>query len=179
MKTIHTSNKEYELYWVAGQVMSAGKNMETKVQGSGGGGYGNGYTAPVRITSSTTVHDQIFLLDREGKEHAFQLQDFNVACRDGNELSVIWAIKKGGGNGPYIVVHNRTTSQTFFHEKGLLGMFSYSVLYPLGISILAICLHSFLPFWWAIPFAAFIGWRILAKQEVRRFKAGTDFASFN
>lgn len=178
MKTINTSNKEYLLYWVAGKVMSTGKNMETKVQG-GGGSYGNGYTAPVRITSTTTVHDQIFLMDREGKEHAFQLQDFNVACRDGNELSVVWAIKKGGSTGPYIIVHNHNTSQTFFNEKRLLGMFSYSALYPLGISVLAICLYSILPLWYAVPFAAFIGWRMMAKQEVRKFKSETDFSSFN
>jgi len=179
MKTINTSNKVYELYWVAGQVVSAGKNMETRVQGGGGGSYGNGYTAAVRITSTTTVHDQIFLVDREGKEHAFQLQDFNVACRDGNDLSVIWAIKKGGAKGPYIVVHNRSTAQTFFNEKPLFGIFSYSILYPIGISILCLWLNSVLPLWWALPFVAFFAWWYLAKQQIKKFKTGTDFAGFN
>jgi len=183
MRTIQTCNKEYELYWVTGEVVDTGKNMETKVHGSGGGSYGGAYgnthTAPVRISSTTTIHDQIFLVDREGKEHAYQLQDFNVACRTGNQLMVLWAVRKGKKEGPYIVVHNLSTSKTYFHEKSLKGIFSYPILYPIAAAILCLFLYNLLPYFllWAI--APFVVWYMIQKREVRKFKTETDFASFN
>ena len=179
MRTIQTCNKEYELYWVTGEVAETGKNMETRVHGSGGGSYGNGYTAPVHVTSTTTVHDQLFVMDRQGQEHAFQLQDFHLACRTGNQVTVLWAVRKGKKTGPYVVVHNKTTKNTFFQEKALQGIFSYSVLYPVGAAILCLFLYNLLPFFllWAI--APFVAWFIIRKREINKFKTETDFGSFN
>lgn len=179
MRTINTCNKEYELYWVTGQVAESGKNMETRVHGGGGGSYGNGYTAPVQIRSTTIVHDQLFVVDKTGREHSFQLQDFNVACRDGNEITVLWAIRKGKKTGPYFVVHNRTTSQTFFQEKELGKIFSYSLLYPLAAAVLCMFLWNMLPFAFLWLIAPFVAWFIIRKKEISRFKNTTDFASFN
>ena len=180
MRTIQTCNKEYELYWVTGAVAETGKNMETKVHGSGGGSYGGAYggTAPVRISSTTTVHDQIFVVDREGKEHSFQLQDFNVACRTGNEVTVLWAVRKGKKSGPYVVVHNRTTSKTYFQEAALNGIFSYPLLYPIGIAVLCLFLYNILPMFLLWVIAPFVIWFIIRKKEVNKFKSETDFASF-
>lgn len=179
MRTIETCNKEYELYWVTGEVAESGKSMETKVHGSGGGSYGNGYTAPVNIRSTTTVHDQIFMIDREGKEHAFQLQDFHVACRSGNQLSVLWAVRKGKRTGPYIAVHNKTTSQTYFQDSELKKIFSYSIWYPVGIALLCLLLHNILPYWGLLMVVPFVAWVYVQRKEVKRFKAETDFNSFN
>src|SRR5881296_840061 len=119
MKTIQIRGKEFVLYSTTGQVVGGSKNLETKVYGGGGGGStheGTGYSAPVRISSVTIVHDQIFLSDNGGKEHAFQLSDFDIACREGHKLTVVWVVKKGKERGPYIAVRNHTTSQTFFAE---------------------------------------------------------------
>ncbi|HVU58250.1 MAG TPA: hypothetical protein VHD83_24485 [Puia sp.] len=179
MRTINTCNKEYELYWVTGQVLESGKNMETRVHGSGGGSYGNGYTAPVNVSSTTIVHDQLFVMDKQGKEHAFQLQDFHLACRDGNEVTVLWAIRKGKKTGPYFVVHNRTTSQTFYQEKVMGKIFSYALIYPIGISILCLFLWNILPFAFLWLIAPFVIWFILRKKEISHFKSTTDFTSFN
>jgi hypothetical protein len=135
MKEIDISGRHYDLYSVKGKVNEAGKNMETKVSGGGGGGYsykGTGGTAPISIKSTTVVHDQIFLTDNEGTEHSFQLQDFNVACRESNELSVIWAIKSGKKTGPYIVVLNHSTRKSFYHDKELKKIFRFNIWFFLG-----------------------------------------------
>lgn len=135
MKELEISGRHYNIYTTTGKVNEAGKNLETKVHGGGGGGYnyqGTGGSAPVTITSTTVVHDQIFLTDASGTEHAFQLQDFNVACREGNEISVVWAIKAGGKTGPYIVVVNHSTRQSYYNEKQLKKMFRFNLWYFLG-----------------------------------------------
>ena len=122
MQTLTLNNKNYELQSTTGKVLSSGKNMETKVSGGGGGGYtnrGSGYTAPVSITSKTTVHDQFFLEDANGKEHAFQLSDFNLACRDGNILTVVAAINIKKDQGPYISVINHSTDKVYFDPIAL------------------------------------------------------------
>lgn len=121
MKKLEASGKIYNLYWINGIVVNQGKYATTHVSGSGGGS--GQYQAPVNISSSTTVHNDIFLTDNSGKEHSIQLSGFDVACREGNELSVIWAIKEGLNTGPYIAVLNHTTSQYYENKTALAGMF--------------------------------------------------------
>ncbi len=103
----------YNLNWVTGKVVGQGKYATTAVSGGGGGAT----NSPVTISSSTTIHNDIFLVDSNGKEHSFQLSDFNLACREGNQLTVIWAIRKGKKEGQYIVAINHTTSQQFFGKS--------------------------------------------------------------
>ncbi|MBS1597618.1 MAG: hypothetical protein JST75_05300 [Bacteroidetes bacterium] len=180
MRTISTSGKVYDLYWTTGQVVSAGKNMETRVHGGGGGGYsyqGTGSSAPITITSTTVVHDQIFLLDKSGREHSFQLQNFNVACREGNELTVSWAIKKGSKTGPYIVSFNRTTGQVYYNDGELKKIFRYPAWYPLIATLICFFIGSAIG--WGITLIAIIAiwsaWIYLGSKEVKRFKTETDF----
>jgi hypothetical protein len=126
MQTFTAGGIHFQPYNFTGLVAEAGKNMETKVSGSGGGGgmyNGTGGTAPVTITSHTIIHDQIFLIDEKGSESSFQLQGFNVACRKDNKLSVIWVIKQGGKTGPYVSVVNHTTGNVFFNDSAINGIF--------------------------------------------------------
>ena len=182
MTTISTPGKEYDLYTVTGKVMETGKNLETRVRGGGGGGatYGGyGGTAPVSITSTTVVHDQIFLVDDKKQEHSFQLQDFNVACRADNIISVIWAIKKGAKTGPYIAVVNDTTGNTFFNDKALQEMFRYPLLYMLGAVLLCILLGSSMSgyFFWGILIVPIV-WYRQGVSGAKKFKEQTNFKSF-
>lgn len=122
MQKITLNGKEVNLVPTTGKVLNANKNMETKVSGSGGGGStfrGTGYNAPVTIKSTTTVHDQFFLEDKEGREHAFQLTDFDLACRDGNTVTVLSAFKQEKKTGHFIVVVNHSTGKTYYNEKSL------------------------------------------------------------
>ena len=92
--------------------------------------------------STTTVHDQIFLVDDMGKEHSFQLQDFNVACRDGNVLKVIWAVKKGKDKGDYIIMHSNTTGQAFFNTGAIRRMLRPSWIIPLALTVLFLAIGT-------------------------------------
>ncbi|WP_057938965.1 hypothetical protein [Algoriphagus resistens] len=118
--------KAFELYQFSGEVAESGKNMETRVSGGGGGGStyrGSGYAAPVSITSQTVIHDQLFLVNPEGKEKSFQLQDFNLACRKGNQVTIRWYIREGKNQGPYFGVYNHSTGQNYISHKETKRMF--------------------------------------------------------
>lgn len=180
MNKIITSGKEYDVYWTCGKVQDSSKNMETRVHGSGGGSTGYGNTAPVNISSTTTIHDQFFLVDKNGKESSFQLQNFNVACRQGNELSVIWAIKTGKKNGPYIVVRNRTTAETFYQEVELKKIFRYPVYYPWAATLVSFIVGNIVGFGtgFLLVVGVWVAWFVHGSRQVKKFKNETNFDEF-
>lgn len=139
----------YRLQSTTGKVLNASKNMETIVRGGGGGGAtykGTGGTAPVHISSTTIVHDQFFLEDTNGQEHSFQLSGFDLACREGNVLTVAWAIKQGRDKGPYVAITNHTTQKNYFNNDAIRslckpGILVY-ILAVLGTILLAFLLEN-------------------------------------
>jgi hypothetical protein len=186
MENFSIFGKEIQLYTYTGIVAESGKNMETRVSGGGGGGYsynGTGSTAPVRITSHTVVHDQIFMIGPDGNEKSFQLQDFNVACRKENKLTVIWGIKKGKQTGPYIIVRNHTTGETFYNDPAISKLFSNPLLLLAAIIagiFLAYNLYSSVG-WVAIalPIVAIFLLNRQFKMKIREFKSSVNFADYN
>jgi len=187
MKTIIVGGKNVELHSVKGAVLSASKNMETKVSGSGGGGYtynGRGHTNSVKITSKTTVHDQFFLMDDDGREHAFQLQDFDLACREGNKLAVISAIKQGKNNGPYIAVINHTTGKVNYNANALKKAFAPNV-FLLGAIFIGVCVlglafagSGFLTFGFIILLGLVIYAAVMTSKNVNLVKSQIIPADF-
>ncbi|PZX49891.1 hypothetical protein [Algoriphagus chordae] len=141
MNTINPSyQKAFNIYQFSGEVAESGKNLETRVSGGGGGGstyQGSGYSAPVSITSQTVIHDQLFLINSEGKERSFQLQDFNLACRKGNNVTVYWYIREGKSQGSYFGVINHSTDQNYIDQKETKKMF-LNPLYFYGLIFLGI-----------------------------------------
>ena len=131
MREIMINGRPFELHAVQGTVAGASKQLETRVHGGGGGGYANsGYTNPVHISSTTVTHDQIFVVDDTGREHALRLQNWNVACREGHELTAVWLIRRGKNSGPYVAVHNGTIDETKYDDKTLAK--AYRPLWPLA-----------------------------------------------
>lgn len=184
MKTFQPSHQSaFSLYSFTGITEESGKNMETQVYGGGGGGgtyQGTGGTAPVSISSRTVVHDQLFLVSPEGKERAFQLQDFNLAARKGNQLSVFWGIQSGKNSGPYIAVKNHSTDQTFYQDKEVSNFFIkgwlQAILLTIGVILLLTgVLGGAGIIYTALGVAAiFLVWKKwnTAKREIADFKAG-------
>ncbi|MFN3997762.1 hypothetical protein [Algoriphagus sp.] len=177
MKSFNPSGATaFDLQSFSGKVEESGKNMETRVSGGGGGGatyQGTGGTAPISITSKTVIHDQLFLTNKEGKERSFQLQDFNLACRKGNEVTVFWGIKKGKSNGSYLAVKNHTTDQVFFDEGEVKKMF-------LNLTVQILLILGGIGMIFIVPFLGYIGGAALfffawkrwqtAKKEAEDFK---------
>ena len=143
----------FELHYCSGTIAAESKGRETHVHGGGGGGYlnnGTGYVAPTQVSSSTTVHDTLFVVDLNGKEHSFQLADFDIAARPGHEVTVVQMVDPSTNRGRFVSVRNHSTGQTFFSDAGI----SWS-LYPARhssfwafmamVSIFATCLLSLIP----------------------------------
>ena len=141
LKDIKIGEKTYTLYSTTGTVLDSKKWNETQVSGSGGGGGGRvstdflGNTSgnirikPVKISSQTVVHDQLFLIDEQGQEHDFQLQNFNLACRKDNKLTVVFASEKGKNKGYDIIVYNHSTRKSFFNIPVLSLLHRPSILW--------------------------------------------------
>lgn len=172
MREININEKTYEVHSVTGKVAAANKQLETKVHGGGGGGYtnqGSGYTAPVTISSTTITHDDIYLVDTNGKEHAIRLQNWDVACREGHELDAVWLIKKGKNEGPYVALRNKTLNQTNWNNKVLEIMHRPAWYYPCA-SFLVFPVLGFAWSCWVVV-ASFVYWGILGKNRAKAFKA--------
>jgi len=58
------------------------------------------------------------------------LQDWNVACREGHELTAVWLIKKGKNSGPYVAIRNGTVDETRYDDKALAKV--HRPLWPLA-----------------------------------------------
>jgi hypothetical protein len=160
MAEIVINGKTYEHLFVRGEVVGADKQLETKVSGGGGGGSsfrGTGYTAPVHISSTTTTHDMIHLVEEGGQEHAIRLQDWDLAVRQSHQLTAIWLAKQGKTNGPYVAIHNHTLNSTEYNEKHLAKLHrslwillaSLAVLLvPVSGGLRMILMLAGLGYWW-------------------------------
>ncbi|MCG5536325.1 hypothetical protein [Ectothiorhodospira mobilis] len=194
LKQARLNGRDYQLHYFTGTVVDEKKWSETEVTGSGGGGggysvAGTGQTAPSysSVTSRTTRHDQIILKNQEGQERSFSFQDWNIQCRKGNTLTVVWAIPAGRDKGPYVLAYNHETEQSFMDETlsrmFMPGRFTVPVLggnsswWPYAAILGAPLAWSLL--WWILPggggmlfglglllspFAGFFGVRALARS---------------
>lgn len=108
---IKAGGNKYKLEYTTGIVITHDKRTETVV-------HGNASTT----SSFSVVHDDIILLDDKGGEKAFQLVEFDVACREGNKLTIVWAAKKGQELGWDIAVYNNSTSRIHFNHNNMYMM---------------------------------------------------------
>ena len=96
-----------QLHHVTGPVRNPTKLGTTSVAGSGGGGH-DGDTAPIVITSHTTIHDQFFIDKGNGQLESIQLANWDFPVAEGHVVSAVWAFHKG--RGTYIVMRNHSTN---------------------------------------------------------------------
>lgn len=109
----------YAIYGFKGDVISSQKQKETRVQGSGGGG-GPHYTSNVQISSYTVDHHEMFLTNKNGEERNFKFVNWDFPCREGQSMSVLWIIKQGKEEGPYVgVINNNLKERHFLKPKEL------------------------------------------------------------
>lgn len=109
----------YTIHYAKGKVVGKDKNIETKISGSGGGGTvnkGTGDIDDISITSTTLIHDKIYLQQENGKEVAIELTNWDLACREGHEMLVIWIKRGTNESGSYVVVKNYTTDSIKFND---------------------------------------------------------------
>lgn len=108
---IKAGGNKYRLEYTTGIVITHDKRIGTIVHGNAN-----------NISSSSVAHDDIIMLDDKGGERAFQLVEFDVACREGNKLTIVWAAKKGQELGWNIAVYNHSTSRIHFNHNNMYMM---------------------------------------------------------
>ena len=171
MQQITVNGKSLEAYTISGRVANTTKHLETRVHGGGGGGQsfnGTGFSAPVHVSSTTTTHDQIFLVDASGAEHVLRLQNWDIACRESNEMMATWMTRKGGQKGPWVAIRNISTGSTDYNdsELGRLArpkLLLLALLLPFlmrfsGLSIMLV----------VIALAAYYFLGVKGRQEIKR-----------
>ena len=77
---------------------------------------------------SKVMRDDLFLVDAAGGEHALRFTGFDLQCRPGNLITVMQAVERGAGRGPFTAVRNHSTGQTWRMPGVLEGMASPSLL---------------------------------------------------
>ncbi len=190
-RAVAFNGKTYRLHSRTGKVIDTNTRSETEVSGSGGGGGGFSYngtgassTAPVRITSTTTRFTKIFLLDGDGREHAIELVDFDVRCRAGNGLTLIWAIPDGKAEGPYIAAYNHSTREMEFNQDLIAKLCQPKLVSLLGGFAGGLVLGLILHFEAFALFTAAIGLAVgngvskhLGKQRAQAFVKSPDVSA--
>lgn len=178
MTKLTTNGKPINLYWKTGTVINTSKTSTTQVHGGGSVHQGTG---SISVSSTSTIHDQIFIKDIDGNEKSYKLSGFDVACREGNEITVMWAIKEGKEEGPYIAVLNHSTSRNFFNLKQFATLFEpRPPLYMMIINLFIIAL-SFVVAWQCIFALLIMGgvWNTTKKKlKMKSAKEFTDNLNF-
>jgi hypothetical protein len=106
------STGEVALWAVTGEVVGEKKWSTTAVSGGGGGGLilgGDGFISRTRITSNTSIHDQVFVRTDDGGELPVELTNVNLAVRVGHRVTVLWGIRKGRERGPFLGLYVHDT----------------------------------------------------------------------
>jgi hypothetical protein len=138
MEYITVGMKKYYLFSFTGVVKELGKEQVIYTFGQHTTQIHSGNSRqipPVRIETSVKAFNHILLCDRKGKEHYIRLADFDIACREGHELSVVWAVKGQEMNGPPVVVINNSTAQCFFCVATITKMFRPSALFYITVAL--------------------------------------------
>ncbi len=179
--------KKYNLYAIRGTVTTPGKtpvpvlhieHADQKLSNQ------NKKRIPVVVTvqSTSAIYNRLFIADHKGCQHALQLSDFDIVCKEGDELVAVWAIKKGNTRGPFIALKNISAGQSFFSNRQLMNMFQP----PLALLFLAGCggfaagafagnYITGLLCGAALALLAWIMAKYIAAARANQFKASFDF----
>jgi hypothetical protein len=91
-------------------VLSTKKQKETQISSQS---FGTQSRPQVHVSSTTIDHHELFLVDDKGKEESFQMTDFDFPCREGQTVTVVWAVPEDANRGPFIHVRNHNTEESF------------------------------------------------------------------
>lgn len=131
---------KYQFYSVTGRVTGMGKDMVLYTIGQNLKKHTikkKGQFPAVRVETTTKAFNHLFLISNDGSEYSVRLPDFEIACREGHELTAIKLIKKKSEWGPYIAIMNHTTRQVFISEKEIGKLFRLPL--TIQLALLACC----------------------------------------
>lgn len=151
MRQVEINNKQRTLLWLTGTVAGAQKNFGNEVHVSGGGGYvhqGSGFVNPVHVHSESIAHDRIFIYDHKGNEYDIKLRNWDVGCREGHLVTLVWldrsenkrgsfiTVNHTGNNDNYLAIRNHTTGKTIYNSELITKMSRFNWIL---VCIIATC----------------------------------------
>lgn len=109
------SGKTYfTLYSDTGTVLSPSKGAQIRTSVSTSG---EGSNRSVSTSTYTTIKDQFFIRDANGKETSYQVTNLDLALREGHKLSVLRGIREGANSGSDMIYHNHSTGDTYYDPQ--------------------------------------------------------------
>ncbi|HUQ52719.1 MAG TPA: DUF2852 domain-containing protein, partial [Gammaproteobacteria bacterium] len=98
-------------------------------------------------------HHELFVVDAQGRERAFNMVDMDIAVREGNTVSVIWVVPQDVESGPHVQVVNHNTGDTttvspirvitwFFRKKQMWiatiagTILGFIIFWPIGLAMM-------------------------------------------
>lgn len=182
---IISGRNRYNIYSITGIIAQASKTSTTHVYTTGGGynSATNSY-APTTTHATSTIHDQFFITDKDGKEYPIQLSGWDLPVRQGNTVTMIWAVKEGKKQGPYLMAINHTTDLKYTMEKIVRKMFSpvWNWLFTItlfALIIMPVKTDEYLQlyiFAWVFHIIGYcINWLVVASAARKRTKAFTKY----
>lgn len=170
--TIDAGWANYEVHSHTGTVLAPTKSRVVTTEVSGGGSYVSGgatYTRPISTSTSTSIHDQFFLRTSDGVEESIQLTNFDLAVREGHQMTAAWAIKKGNESGKYFLFRNHSTREVNFSTLQLETMMRPSILICIPLASCAVA---------GICFIVFDGFRRVGDTQAMILAFGAIFGAF-
>lgn len=119
---------------LAGEVIEINRSNQTHLYASGGGayasssgGHASASVSPISVSSTNSVHDDVYILTDTGEEIFFQLVNWEAAgIRKGHHIQAIWLRvtieDKGSFSTPYVIVNNRSLGKVLYNEAKLLDV---------------------------------------------------------
>lgn len=112
---------------LAGEVIDTSRLSHTEVWSSdgGGGGYvgpygGNVSVSAPRVHSQATTNTDIFLRDKQGKEHHVRVCDSDIPLRPGHQIELAYV--KTGRDWELAVLHNHSTDKYWELDCARVGI---------------------------------------------------------
>lgn len=114
--------RRYAIHTFTGIADDADKRSDDITTGSvsstlGSDGHPSSVSGSIR--TQVVVTDRFFLTDSQGKVESFEGSGFNARVGNGHTVSLAWVIHGFRKSGPYFLIYNHTTGETFFNDQAI------------------------------------------------------------
>jgi hypothetical protein len=128
---VTVGSKVINLHAFSGEVVEQQKSSYTEVTNDN-----NNYQR-----ATTTHYNKLFIKNSNGEERSIEIVDAGFSARAGSKASMIWGIKQGKEEGPYVAVVNHDTGSVHTIRKpvnDLAGPPMYNMLLIIAAIFIAV-----------------------------------------
>lgn len=144
--------RRYAVHTFTGYASDVDKRGDSYTKGSISSTAGtdrNSATMTGSIDTEVVVTDRFFLTDAQGQVQSFEGTDFEAHIGNGHLVSLAWVIRGRKKSGPYFLIYNHVTGESFFNKKAIRK----ALTFPYPAIYIAILILMILPF----PVVIFFG----------------------